>query len=370
MWVNHLQRTPALTLKDLRKIIFVVSVVVLVGSLYCGLVGIVSSHRLEFYTDRLVSLEEILDTAMTSPADLPEMIAELRSEIANLRSEITFFQSAFIVLAVVGCVLLIACIKVKSRKQALMILFLLLTLSLPTIQAQPTPFNEEDAGNPFGSGEIGKWHADLYLQQPRNSPGISGIIYGYQNILDPNYLNSFVAFRLVLIRLDRNFKEMEWVEIGYFENTTAATVSYFVYAAYFTLSEGYVVNAWLQIQPPNGNQYGKFAIAQISANRFIAQIESCNFTPASVSVEGIPVDPPDPPSGSHTLIDMTFTISGENLYHAGSESNNNANTLTCYYSGLKFYDAVWHAWSDVSVKCDPPYMVQLGSTDTFYTFRE
>jgi len=236
-----------------------------------------------------------------------------------------YISLGIIFIIVAGCL----CFHPKVKILALLFLLSLCMLNFPTALAAT------------GSE---RWYAELLLQQPRNAEAIEGKIYVYDNYLDDVY--SFVAFRIALIRIDVAWKQMEWLEAGYFENRSG----FWIYAASCTLAKGYIENDWVKLagEGSNGEGYLTFVIEQVDTNTFWANV----FPRKDIGI----------------LMAVTFNIGGDNLYMGGSESNDPANSLNGHYADLLYRkNDNWYDWADVSTKADSPYSVAMGSTNEFFT---
>lgn len=325
-----------------------ISIILLIASFSVGIAA-------SFYSSRLSISEDRLKSAKTSPASLPQMNKELKLHI-------DFLQSGCIILGIVGSIFLLVALGIRFNVEKISnvivscLLMFLLLLSLPIVQATP---NIAD-----------RWYGSLFLLQPRTSLGVRGNIFFYSNSLDPNYEYSFVAFRLMLVRIDLVYYEQEWLEVGYFQNRSG----YWIYGASYSLDRGYTVTDYMPLtEPLDANHFGIFSIVHITGNKFQAFLEGYGVQSSSqpIGTESIQPEALLPPEqgGAYPIHDVTFTINSDNFYHGASESNDDLNSLTAFYSELRFYDNGWQAWTNISPEYDSPYMVQLGSTDKFHTYR-
>lgn len=197
-----------------------------------------------------------------------------------------------------------------------------------------------------GNGETYRWYAGVWLLEPTDATAVGGKIYLYDNIISDEPF-SFVAFRLVLVRVDTLWNTMEWLEVGYFENATG----FYIYSASFILDgSGYTELTWDLSSPvESGSGYLNLWIGHESGKTFRTYMMDAGI-------------------GVWLLQEATFTIGGINMFCAESESNDPYNSMVGHYDNLWWSRGEeWSQWETIYESADYPYSVRMASTDEFYS---
>jgi len=251
---------------------------------------------------------------------------------SSMRTIIPLFITASMILFLIGfCLLMLPKRKISALLLALLVLIPIFPMSIVTAM----------------SSEPSRWYAELYLLQPRDATGIRGHIYVYDNhISDSQY--SFVWFSLCITRIDQVWNYYEWLEVGFFQNRSG----FWIAAASYIMGKGYVEYDAVKLagEGSTGLGYLDFSIEQTAqANTFRAYMWDIGI-------------------GIWLLKEATFTIGGDNIYSASSESSDTTNTLNGHYTELKYYaNSNTYDWTNVTPYADFPYTVTMSSTNAFYT---
>ena len=257
------------------------------------------------------------------------------SFIASMRTTIPLLATIGIILCIVGAFLLY--LPKLSFQRAIVVLLLVSVILFSNL---PIAFGEEE--------EQVRWYGELSLQQPRNALGISAHIYVYDNRLSVTNPDPFVAFRIIVVRRQEMIGgRYEWFEAGYFEHRKG----FEIFSASYIENNYVLYNVTgLSGEGADGEWYLRLTIGESENNKFEAKMY-------------------DPIIGIWYLGDATFTIGGDNLYLAGSESNDTYNGLNGHYADLYYSDEEsGYAWQDVEPYEDYPYSVIMGaSNNEFFT---
>lgn len=321
------------------------------------LIGFCFSVHAFYFQQRVNANNDFLSTARSMPSIYYD---EIKSFNARMETIIPLYNTIGSVLLIIAGLALVVITRIslylrprlKTTTVASCILILLI-LNIPFVTALPSHNNDFGDAVKVLSTRKGpylpyRWYGELFLLQPRNARSIGGHIYVYDNYVSTTPY-SFVAFRMCLLRVETvPITEMEWLECGYFEDSTG----FWIYAASNIRGEGYTENRVIGLagEGATGGGYLDFDIERTSGpNTFGAYM----------------FDHPGP--GIWFLKEVTFTIGGDNLYLAGSESNDPKNSLNGHYSGLWYCTDNWYVWSNVDDDSDYPYYVTMSSTNNFYT---
>jgi len=254
---------------------------------------------------------------------------------SSMRTIIPLFTTASMILFMIGFyLLLLPKVKISALLLALLVLIPML---FPTSIVTATT-----------SSEPSRWYAEVLLLQPRDATGIRGHIYVYDNhVSDSQY--SFVWFSLCIMRYDTVWKNLEWLEVGFFQDRGG----FWIAAASYIIGKGYVENDAVKLagEGSTGLGYLDFSIEQTAQpNTFRAYM----WDPGKI--------------GIWCFMEATFTIGGDNLCSASSESSDTTNTLNGHYTELKYYANLNTCdWTNVTPHADTPYSVTMSSTNAFYT---
>lgn len=197
--------------------------------------------------------------------------------------------------------------------------------------------------------EAQRWYVEMVLLQPRDAVAAGAHIYVYDNYLSSSNPDSFVAFRIAISRYDAVWHNIEWLEVGWFKEH----IGFYIYSARSILGEGYTETHWTKFngERASGESYFDFSIAQVDdPNTFRAYMF-------------------DPIIGIWSQMQATFTISGDNLWLIGSESNDPLNTLNGHYASIWYSkNDNLYPWSDIKTSEDVPYHVYTVSSNEFFSY--
>ena len=232
---------------------------------------------------------------------------------------------------------------------------------------------------PSGSCAAGSAeYARVLLMSPRNTIGIKGNIYIYNNFINPNNSMAFVDNIVVILRADEyDPSKYEFIEAGYTQDANG----FRCYGATKTLTTDYTKYWGPQFngQWETGTHYHSFYLMQKELNNdklfgaevvFYSDSAPGQTSPIEQASVGEPESPIQPPQDSYGLVNMTFTLGGgSNMCFSGSTGNDPFNTMRGHYAGLGYYDSsvVLHLWSDTKVYYVIPYSVNVVYTYEFYT---
>ncbi len=272
-----------------------------------------------YYQFRLNSVNSTISRLEDSGAKTrPLILYEWR---AYLESVVPATLIPGLILLVLGLFALFKTIRVKTVAALSVLLFLAMAPAMVK------------AGAPSGP----RWYASLLLEQPRDAAGIQGSIAFFNNCLadttKPGYDPPFVAFSLVIQRVDLYGYAQEWAEAGYFQNNTG----FYIYATYWLETSGYCeVDAPMTFNP---GMKGDFKITNPSGNDFYMYFLST------------------------MMLHVTMTISGDNWAKAQSESSDPENMMFGRFTDLRYLsrgDGALYSWTNRSISQDAPYAGALG----------